>query len=69
LVRWLDLRCGRGRALIEAAWRFARRGKEGRLEILGVDLVGMFDPIPRRSRGSRCANRRSAPSSRAAAGI
>lgn len=40
-VRWLDLCCGRGRALIEAGRKFADSGSE--IEITGVDLVGMFD--------------------------
>jgi len=39
---WLDLCCGSGRALIEAA-RIARDEGLG-LEIVGVDLVGMFRP-------------------------
>ncbi|MEV6966251.1 class I SAM-dependent methyltransferase [Hamadaea sp. NPDC051192] len=36
---WLDLCCGRGRALIEASAGFAGR-------IVGVDLVDFFDPVP-----------------------
>jgi SAM-dependent methyltransferase len=45
---WLDLCCGTGRALIEAA-----RLAAGRVEITGVDLVGMFDPVPEGARGLR----------------
>jgi hypothetical protein len=37
-VRWLDLCCGTGRALLEAARECAV------VEITGVDLVGMFQP-------------------------
>jgi trans-aconitate methyltransferase len=37
-ARWLDLCCGSGRALIEAAAQFAAG------EMTGVDLVGMFHP-------------------------
>lgn len=40
-VRWLDLCCGRGRALIEAARQLTERNRE--IEIIGVDLVGRFD--------------------------
>jgi predicted TPR repeat methyltransferase len=38
---WLDLCCGSGKALIEAAERV--RTDDMPVEILGVDLVGMFD--------------------------
>jgi SAM-dependent methyltransferase len=41
-VRWLDLCCGRGRALIEAAWDLSDEAE--RVQITGIDLVGMFDP-------------------------
>lgn len=37
-ARWLDLCCGSGRALIEAAERCAGQG----IAIVGVDLVGLF---------------------------
>ena len=41
-VAWLDLCCGTGKALIEAA-RVARdEGLGSRIEIVGVDLIGMF---------------------------
>jgi SAM-dependent methyltransferase len=36
---WLDLCCGRGRALIQAAGRT-------RATLVGVDLVDAFDPVP-----------------------
>src|SRR5688500_840988 len=44
-VRWLDLCCGRGRALIQAAQQLAPEAG-GRLELVGVDLIPMFDPYP-----------------------
>lgn len=41
-VRWLDLCCGSGRALTDAAGQLARAGSADRLEIIGVDLVDYF---------------------------
>lgn len=43
-VAWLDLCCGTGRALIQAA-EALRGPAPGRIEIVGLDLVPMFDPI------------------------
>ena len=43
---WLDLCCGTGRALIEAAERVQTDGLASRVEIVGVDLVGLFDEVP-----------------------
>jgi hypothetical protein len=40
LVAWLDLCCGTGRALIEAARASQVAGTD--IEIVGVDLVGLF---------------------------
>jgi SAM-dependent methyltransferase len=45
-VAWLDLCCGRGRALIEAAQAFDNDNDRERLSFVGVDLVSMFDPRP-----------------------
>jgi SAM-dependent methyltransferase len=42
-VAWVDLCCGRGRALIEAAKHLQADGLAGTVEIVGVDLVGLFD--------------------------
>ncbi len=42
-VRWLDLCCGSGRALIQAAMACEEIGV-GSVRITGVDLVGMFLP-------------------------
>lgn len=41
---WLDLCCGTGRALIGAAGIIRAEGRA--IDIVGVDLVGMFDPTP-----------------------
>jgi SAM-dependent methyltransferase len=43
---WLDLCCGTGRALIEAGQRLQAKGRAGAVEIVGIDLVGMFDRPP-----------------------
>ena len=43
---WLDLCCGTGRALVEAAERLGAAGLAARVEILGVDLAGLFDRLP-----------------------
>lgn len=40
-VRWLDLCCGTGRALNQAAGELPA---DGRAELVGVDLVGFFQP-------------------------
>jgi SAM-dependent methyltransferase len=44
LVRWLDLCCGSGRALFQAAQRLEADGLADAVRIVGVDLVGMFWP-------------------------
>jgi SAM-dependent methyltransferase len=43
---WLDLCCGTGRALLEAAEQARAGGLADRVEMVGVDLVGLFDPAP-----------------------
>jgi SAM-dependent methyltransferase len=40
---WLDLCCGTGRALIQAAERLTH---DDRVDLVGVDLVDAFDPRP-----------------------
>jgi SAM-dependent methyltransferase len=45
-VAWLDLCCGSGRALIQAARRVRESGLGGRVELAGVDLVDAFDAAP-----------------------
>jgi trans-aconitate methyltransferase len=42
----LDLCCGSGRAVIQAAGELDRVGLAGRAELVGVDLVDAFDPAP-----------------------
>jgi SAM-dependent methyltransferase len=44
LVSWLDLCCGTGRALIQATRQIRAEGPVTSIEIVGVDLVGLFDP-------------------------
>ena len=48
-VAWLDLCCGTGKALIDAADHFRQKGVADRIMIQGVDLVMMFDPVPPKS--------------------
>src|ERR1700746_261660 len=43
---WLDLCCGTGQAMIQAAEMCVREGLGHRVRLLGVDLVPMFNPIP-----------------------
>jgi SAM-dependent methyltransferase len=41
-VAWLDVCCGMGKALRQAALHFAKAGLEDRVSLLGVDLIGDF---------------------------
>ena len=43
---WLDLCCGSGRALIQAARQVRDGGLAGRVDLAGVDLVDAFDAVP-----------------------
>lgn len=43
-VRWIDLCCGIGRALIEAATELAQDNDTKYIKIEGIDLAGLFDP-------------------------
>lgn len=43
-VRWLDLCCGEGNALIQAAYILQKRSIP--IECIGVDLVGHFSALP-----------------------
>jgi SAM-dependent methyltransferase len=45
-VGWLDLCCGSGRALIQAARQVRESGVAGRVDLVGVDLVDAFDAPP-----------------------
>ncbi|MGK5444479.1 class I SAM-dependent methyltransferase [Micromonospora sp. URMC 105] len=55
---WLDLCCGTGRALIQAAGQLRRMGLAERTALVGVDLVDAFDPAPTRPANLRlvCAS-------------
>ncbi|MBX7219489.1 MAG: class I SAM-dependent methyltransferase [Blastocatellia bacterium] len=44
-VSWLDLCCGSGKALIEAAVRLQTSPFVAGVRLVGVDLVGMFAPV------------------------
>ncbi len=44
-VAWLDVCCGSGKALIQAAEQVHADGLSARVGILGVDLVGMFHAL------------------------
>lgn len=43
---WLDLCCGTGRALVQAAARLSEAGPGPGAVLIGVDLAGVFDPVP-----------------------
>src|SRR4051794_31877012 len=45
-VAWLDLCCGTGRALVEAALLLRPGVGAAAVEFIGVDLAGMFCPLP-----------------------
>jgi SAM-dependent methyltransferase len=42
---WLDLCCGSGRALVQAARQLHKAGLSGRATLVGVDLVDTFEPL------------------------
>jgi SAM-dependent methyltransferase len=46
VVRWLDLCCGRGNALLETVSLLRERGLADRLRVVGVDLVSHFADAP-----------------------
>lgn len=43
---WIDLCCGTGRALIEAAAELTQEGDTGHFYLEGLDLAGHFNPNP-----------------------
>ncbi len=45
-VAWLDVCCGSGQALIQAAGCFRDLGLANRVSLLGLDLVDMFAAMP-----------------------
>jgi SAM-dependent methyltransferase len=46
-ARWLDLCCGTGRALVQAAEELHADKQPPAITIVGLDLVDLFRPVPR----------------------
>jgi len=46
IATWLDICCGSGKALIEAAQIFHSQRIDAKIQITGIDLVSFFAPIP-----------------------
>ncbi len=46
-LRWLDLCCGQGKALIQAAALFQAKNQTESVQLEGIDLVDMFLDFPR----------------------
>ncbi|MET8833584.1 class I SAM-dependent methyltransferase [Micromonospora sp. NPDC004540] len=57
-IGWLDLCCGTGRCLLQAADALARDGLDHLVTIVGVDLVDFFDrtPVPGTALQLSCAS-------------
>jgi 2-polyprenyl-3-methyl-5-hydroxy-6-metoxy-1,4-benzoquinol methylase len=45
-VRWLDLCCGQGKALVQVATDLAAQGLQHKAVLSGIDLIDSFLPIP-----------------------
>jgi 2-polyprenyl-3-methyl-5-hydroxy-6-metoxy-1,4-benzoquinol methylase len=45
-VKWLDICCGQGKALIQAAEYLSTKNLQDRTTLKGVDLVSSFQPVP-----------------------
>ena len=45
-VRWLDICCGQGNALLQVADEMAQQQLQHRVQLVGLDLVNFFTPIP-----------------------
>ena len=45
-IRWLDICCGRAKALIQVAQHFKKQFSDKHYHLIGIDLVDMYDPIP-----------------------
>ncbi|MDR6341647.1 trans-aconitate methyltransferase [Filimonas zeae] len=45
-VKWLDLCCGEGNALLQYATGALKMGRQARVVLLGIDLVDYFQPLP-----------------------
>jgi len=43
---WLDICCGRGKALIQTAQHVSKLFPSKQITFTGIDLIDMFDPIP-----------------------
>ncbi|MCR6640438.1 MAG: class I SAM-dependent methyltransferase [Sporocytophaga sp.] len=43
---WLDICCGRGKALIQTAQYASKHFPSKQISFTGIDLIDMFDPIP-----------------------
>jgi SAM-dependent methyltransferase len=46
VAAWLDLCCGTGRALVQAADQLRQAGRAEQVALVGVDLVDTFQPTP-----------------------
>lgn len=46
-VRWLDICCGEGNALIEFGHKLNENGQSEGIELVGIDLIDMFNSYPR----------------------
>jgi 2-polyprenyl-3-methyl-5-hydroxy-6-metoxy-1,4-benzoquinol methylase len=45
-VKWLDICCGQGKALIQAALHLSEKGLQDKATLRGIDLIDSFLPIP-----------------------
>ena len=45
-VRWLDVCCGKGNALLQVAQVFAQKDLQNQVDFTGIDLVDFFATIP-----------------------
>lgn len=45
-IKWLDLCCGEGNALLQYAKELANNGLQDKATLKGIDLVDQFQPIP-----------------------
>ena len=45
-VKWMDLCCGEGKALVQAAAWLEQRGLQARAHLRGIDLIGDFPQAP-----------------------
>ncbi|OJJ22372.1 hypothetical protein BKI52_06730 [marine bacterium AO1-C] len=45
-VRWLDVCCGKGNALLQVAHHFSEQNLQHKVQLTGLDLVNFYNPIP-----------------------